>query len=62
MYVLGRLRTRSYEDKDGVKKYSTDIIASDVQFLGGRDDASGGGGDTGSGNPSSSDKSDDIPF
>lgn len=31
--VVGRLQTRSYEDKDGVKRNVTDIIASEVEFL-----------------------------
>lgn len=35
VYVEGRLKTSSYEDKDGNKKYSTDIIADTVRFLGG---------------------------
>lgn len=34
VWVEGRLKTTSYEDKDGVKRYSTDIIAERVQFLG----------------------------
>ena len=39
VYVEGRLETRSWE-KDGVKRYATDIVAERVQFLGGkRDDA-----------------------
>ncbi len=46
VYVEGRLRTTSYEDKDGVKKYSTEIVAETVQFLGGR-----GEGGTDSGGP-----------
>jgi single-strand DNA-binding protein len=45
VYVEGRLQTRSYEDKEGVKKYSTEIIAENVQFLGGRGE--GGGGERG---------------
>ena len=40
VYVEGRIQTRSYDDKDGNKKYITEIIAADVQFLGGK----GGGG------------------
>src|SRR5690606_25745778 len=44
VYVEGRLRTRSYDDKDGVKKYSTEIIADVVQFLGGRGEGGGGRG------------------
>src|SRR3989339_1491567 len=33
IYVEGRIQTRSWEDKDGNKKYTTEIVASDVQFL-----------------------------
>lgn len=35
VYVEGRLKNRSYEDKDGQKRYVTDIIADDVILLGG---------------------------
>lgn len=34
VYIDGRLQTRSWDDKDGVKKYTTEIIANGVQFLG----------------------------
>ena len=34
VYVEGRLRTRSWEDKDGNKRWMTEIIADNVQFLG----------------------------
>ena len=37
VYVEGRLKTRKYTDKDGVEKYSTDIIATEMQLLGGRE-------------------------
>lgn len=37
VYVEGRLQTRKYNDKDGVEKYATDIIAENMQMLGGRD-------------------------
>ena len=33
--VVGEIRTRSYDDKDGVKRYITEIIAQNVRFLGG---------------------------
>lgn len=39
VYVEGRLQTRSYEDKDGQKKYSTEVVADDLILLGGRGDA-----------------------
>ena len=31
--VIGRLQTRSYEDKDGIKRNVTDIVANEVEFL-----------------------------
>jgi single-strand DNA-binding protein len=37
IYVEGRLQTRDWEDRDGNKRYTTEIVASDVQFLGTRD-------------------------
>jgi len=40
VYVEGKLQTRSWE-KDGVTRYTTEIVASDVQFLGGRDGGDG---------------------
>ena len=43
VYVEGKLRTDEYE-KDGVKRYSTDIIADEMQMLGGRGGASAGEG------------------
>ncbi len=43
VYVEGRLQTRSYDDKDGVKKYSTEVVADDVILLGGRGEGGGGG-------------------
>lgn len=32
-YVEGRLRTRSWEDKEGIKRYSTEVVANQVIFL-----------------------------
>lgn len=47
VYVEGRLQTRSYEDKDGKKVWTTEVVADDVILLGGRD--SGGGPSSGPG-------------
>ncbi len=41
VYVEGRLQTRSYDDKDGKKVYTTEVVADEVMLLGGR--ASEGG-------------------
>ena len=45
VYVEGRLRTRSYDDKDGNKRYVTEVVAEDVLLLGGRGEGEGGGGE-----------------
>lgn len=43
VFVEGKLQTREWEDKDGNKRYSTEIVAQSVQFIGGGKE--GGGGD-----------------
>ena len=45
VYIEGKLRTRKWQDKEGNDRYSTEIVANDMQMLGGR----GGGGATGGG-------------
>jgi single-strand DNA-binding protein len=46
VYIEGRLQTRKYTDKDGVEKYSTEIVAERMQLIGGgRDSGGGAGGD-----------------
>ena len=42
VYIEGRLQTRKYTDKEGVEKYSTEIVGDRMQLLGSRE---GGGGD-----------------
>ncbi|BEV17254.1 single-stranded DNA-binding protein [Herbaspirillum sp. DW155] len=44
IYVEGRLQTRKWQDKEGVERYTTEIIADTMQMLGGRQGAGGGGG------------------
>ena len=66
VYVEGKLQTRSWE-KDGVTRYTTEIIASTVQFLGGRDGAGQGSrnqmADQGYPEPPMANtQDDDIPF
>lgn len=54
VYVEGRLKTRKWTDKDGVEKYTTEIIAQEMTMLGGREGGMGGGGggmDDGGGAP-----------
>lgn len=52
-YVEGRIQTRTWEGRDGNKRTSVDIVASDVQMLGGR----GESGATGTPRPSGSQRS-----
>lgn len=72
VYVEGSLRTRKWQDKNGNDRYTTEIIASEMQMLGGR----GGGGSAGFNDTRSASKpapanessgagdefEDDIPF
>lgn len=76
VYVEGRLQTRSWEDQQGQKKYSTEIVANTVQFLGapgergesqstGRSNDRAGAADMGVqefGPEPSFDSSEEIPF
>ena len=75
VYIEGSLRTRKWQDKEGRDRFTTEVIANDMQMIGGR---GGGGGGSGSGGyearerapahePASSGASaegfdDDIPF
>lgn len=43
VYVEGRIQTRSYDDRDGNKRYITEIVAQRVQFLGRREESAAGG-------------------
>ncbi len=45
VYIEGRIRTRKWQDQSGQDKYSTEIVADQMQMLGGR--GQGGGGDEG---------------
>jgi single-strand DNA-binding protein len=71
VYIEGRLQTRSWDDREGNKRYTTEVVASNMVMLGGR--GAGGGASDGMapplddssyqrGAPSSGTKDDDIPF
>jgi single-strand DNA-binding protein len=49
VYIEGRLRTRKWQGQDGQDRYSTEIVADQMQMLGGRGGAGGGGGGGGYG-------------
>ena len=42
VYIEGKIKSRSYDDKDGVKKYVTEIVADTMNMLGGKGEGRGG--------------------
>jgi single-strand DNA-binding protein len=42
IYIEGRIQTRSWEDKDGNKRYTTEIVAREMKMLGSKNEAGGG--------------------
>lgn len=73
VYIEGSIRTRSWDDQEGNKRYMTEINARDVQFLGGGGQGGGAGGQGGGGYGGGPDQGggsfggppptdDDIPF
>jgi single-strand DNA-binding protein len=50
VYIEGRLKTRKWQDQSGVDKYTTEIIADQMQLLGSRDGGGGGGNYSGGSN------------
>ncbi|MBN1059365.1 single-stranded DNA-binding protein [Clostridium botulinum] len=42
MAISGRIQTRNYEAKDGTKRYVTEVVATEVQFLSKSNDSNGG--------------------
>ncbi len=71
VYIEGRIQTRDWEDKDGNKRYTTEIVASQMQMLGTRDSSDRDRQSFNTGEPDMTDtlpgppfpeQGDDIPF
>jgi len=77
VYVEGRLRSRSWEDKEGTKKWTTEVVANNIVMLGAAAEAGGGslasgpsardqsremGGEPAEEPPEPTQQDDDIPF
>lgn len=66
MYIEGRLRTRSWDDKDGNRKFATEVVGDNLIMLDKRMDSGGsseaGDDGHGTGDTNSSDPSDSLPF
>ncbi len=73
VYIEGKIRTNNYQDKEGIQRYSTEIVADNLTMLGGRSDSGAGSNnlDTASAAPSGRSETpapafegepDDLPF
>jgi single-strand DNA-binding protein len=66
VYVEGRLQTREWEDREGQKRTTTEIVAQNVTFLGSRGEGGGGAGGRSQGSPPGEEGpppgGEDIPF
>lgn len=65
VYIEGNIRTRNYDDKDGKKKYVTEIYADNLIMLGGGKGTFTSSSESGDGTglaPSSGQQDDDLPF
>ena len=70
VYIEGRIQTRQYEDREGITRYTTEIVAREMQMLDRRPRSDGGGGDGGGGGGGGGDELgegepinvDDMPF
>lgn len=64
IYVSGKMQTRKYTDKNGIDRYTTQIIANEMRMLGGKKDSSesNGSSDQAPRSGGFEDMEDDIPF
>ena len=49
VYIEGQIRTRKWQDQSGQDRYTTEVVANEMQMLGGREDGMSGGGASASG-------------
>lgn len=66
IYLEGKIRTRSWEDKEGHKRYTTEVVGDNINILSRKDDQAGGGSNSfaaeNTGIPTSNSATDDLPF
>ena len=70
VYIEGRIANRSYDDKDGNKKYISEVVVQSFSFVGNKGSSGNGGGQTAPAEPAaetaanagSSQSDDDLPF
>lgn len=72
VYIEGKLTTRSWDDQDGNKRYTTEVVGREMTLLGSREDGQGGGAPSGQASTAArvespvsaipEDDTDDLPF
>ncbi len=69
VYIEGRLQTRSYDDNNGVKKWVTEVVATDMEMLGRKNEQTESAGappqieaESGSGGEGEGEEERDLPF
>lgn len=67
VYIEGRLRTRTYEDKEGIRRYATEVVAETFTLLGRKSDFEPNGGSNSNTSPNTSaqkvdDKQEEVDF
>lgn len=62
IYLEGRLQTRNYDDNNGVKRYITEVVATDMEMLGGKAQSDGGGDAGPPDEIPGGEPEDDLPF
>lgn len=60
--IVGEIQTRSYDAQDGTKRYVTEVVASEVEFLSAKDQTDGGSQEDAPKAELSIDNDDDLPF
>jgi len=62
IFVEGRIQTRTWEDKEGVKRYTTEIVASDMRMLDSKGQGKGSESPVGEPFPADAIPEEDVPF
>lgn len=66
VYIEGKIKTRTWDDKDGNKRYTTEILGDNLTMLGGRRDMDDDAGQApvkeSASEPNADDEKDDLPF
>jgi single-strand DNA-binding protein len=63
IYIEGRTENREYDDKDGNKKYITEVVAENFSFVGGKSEQQSSGGDSATNaTPTTEVENDHLPF